>query len=58
MRAIDFFCGGGGMTNGLKQAGIDVIAGVDLDSEAKETYEINNSPAKFVNVITEVYIYG
>ena len=49
MRAIDFFCGGGGMTNGLIQAGIDVIAGVDLDPEAKETYEINNSPAKFVN---------
>lgn len=37
------------MTNGLIQAGINVIAGVDLDSEAKETYEINNSPAKFVN---------
>ena len=49
MRAIDFFCGGGGMTNGLIQAGIDVIAGVDLDPEAKETYEINNTPAKFVN---------
>lgn len=58
MRTIDFFCGGGGMTNELIQAGIDVIAGVDLDSEAKETYEINDSPAKFVNVITEVYIYG
>lgn len=25
-RAIDFFCGGGGMTCGLRQAGIDVIA--------------------------------
>ena len=49
MRAIDFFCGGGGMTNGLIQAGIDVIAGVDLDSEAKATYETNNAPAKFVN---------
>lgn len=46
------------MTNGLIQAKIDVIAGVDLDLEAKATYEINNSPAKFVNVITEVYIYG
>lgn len=49
MRAIDFFCGGGGMTNGLIQAGIDVIAGVDLDPEAKETYEVNNAPAHFVN---------
>ena len=49
MRAIDFFCGGGGMTNGLIQAGIDVIAGVDLDPEAQATYEANNAPAKFVN---------
>lgn len=38
-KAIDFFCGGGGMTCGLRQAGIDVIAGVDFDKDAKETYE-------------------
>lgn len=45
------------MTNGLIQAGIDVIAGVDLDPEAKETYEINNTPAKFVNAdITQLDI--
>lgn len=37
------------MTNGLIQAGIEVIAGVDLDSEAKETYEANNAPAQFIN---------
>ena len=49
MRAIDFFCGGGGMTNGLIQAGIEVIAGVDLDLEAKETYEYNNPGAVFVD---------
>ena len=36
-RAVDFFCGGGGMTYGLRQAGINVIAGVDLDAGAKET---------------------
>lgn len=29
-KAIDFFCGGGGMTCGLRQAGIDVIAGVNF----------------------------
>lgn len=49
MRAIDFFCGGGGLTNGFIQSGIDVIAGVDLDSEAQATYEANNGHAKFVN---------
>lgn len=41
-KAIDFFCGGGGMTCGLRQAGIDVVAGIDFDEEAKETYEFNN----------------
>ena len=39
-RAIDFFCGGGGMTCGLRQAGIDVIAGVDFDGkEPNRNYE-------------------
>ena len=48
-KAIDFFCGGGGMTCGLRQAGIDVIAGVDLDENAKETYEYNNPGSVFVH---------
>ena len=48
IKAIDFFCGGGGMTNGLKAAGIDVIAGIDIDTKCKETYEYNNKPAKFI----------
>lgn len=49
IRAIDFFCGGGGMTCGLRQAGIDVIAGVDFDKEAQETYEYNNPGSTFIN---------
>lgn len=47
-KAIDFFCGGGGMTCGLRQAGINVIAGVDFDKNAKDTYEINNPGSTFV----------
>jgi DNA (cytosine-5)-methyltransferase 1 len=47
-KAIDFFCGGGGMTCGLRLAGIHVLAGVDFDKEAKETYEINNSESTFI----------
>jgi DNA (cytosine-5)-methyltransferase 1 len=47
-KAIDFFCGGGGMTCGLRQAGIDVIAGVDIDKEVKETYEYNNKGTVFI----------
>lgn len=48
-KAVDFFCGGGGMTHGLIQAGINVVAGIDLDFAAKETYELNNPGAKFVH---------
>ena len=47
--AIDFFCGGGGMTCGLRQSGIDVIAGVDFDPTVGETYEFNNPGSKFIN---------
>ncbi|CZX26277.1 DNA-cytosine methyltransferase [Enterobacter hormaechei] len=40
--AIDLFCGGGGLTVGLKQAGYNVLAAVELDSVAAETYKANN----------------
>ena len=48
IKAIDFFCGAGGLTHGLKKAGIDVFAGVDLESSCKDTYEKNNN-ATFIN---------
>ena len=48
LKAVDFFSGAGGLTNGLKAAGIDVIAGVDIDSSCKETFEFNNDGAVFL----------
>ena len=45
--AIDLFCGIGGLTNGLKQSGIDVKAGIDFDKSCRYAYETNND-AKFV----------
>lgn len=48
LKAIDFFCSIGGMTYGFRQAGIDVIAGIDIDSSCKETYEHNNPRSKFI----------
>lgn len=47
LKAIDFFCGAGGMTRGMKMAGVKVIAGIDIDEDCKETYEINHPEAKF-----------
>lgn len=48
IKAVDFFCSGGGMTCGLSKAGIDVIAGIDNDPNCKETYERNNPRSKFI----------
>lgn len=42
IKAIDLFCGAGGVTRGLLDAGIDVIAGFDIDSSLKKVYEENN----------------
>jgi DNA (cytosine-5)-methyltransferase 1 len=39
--AIDLFCGAGGLAFGLQQAGIPVIAGVDVDHECKFAFETN-----------------
>lgn len=40
--AVDFFCGAGGTTRGLIDAGGYVIAGVDKDSRVDLTYTENN----------------
>ena len=45
--AVDLFCGAGGLTRGLKDAGIIVKKGYDIDSELKKTYEKNNGRTKF-----------
>jgi DNA (cytosine-5)-methyltransferase 1 len=49
LKAIDFFCGAGGMTYGFNLAGIKVLAGIDNDAECKETYELNNPGSEFIH---------
>lgn len=48
IKAIDFFCGAGGLTKGLQLANIDVIAGIDYNKACKDTYEKNNDTI-FIN---------
>ena len=48
IKAIDFFCGAGGLTRGLLDAGISVAAGIDNDDRVRKTYESNNEPSRFI----------
>ena len=48
IRAVDLFCGAGGLTYGLRQAGIEVVEGVDLDSTCRHAYEFNNG-SRFIH---------
>ena len=54
MIAIDFFCGGGGMTRGLINAGIDVLAGIDSNPNCCKTYEKNNNSIYIKSDITKL----
>ena len=45
--AVDLFCGIGGLTKGLSLAGINVVAGFDIDESCKFAYESNNN-SKFI----------
>lgn len=56
LKAIDFFCGGGGMSLGMRQAGIDVVVGIDNDSMCRETYEANHPDSVFIDA--DITNYG
>lgn len=44
--AVDLFCGAGGLTKGLNDAGIKVLLGIDVDPACEYPYTANNR-AKF-----------
>lgn len=48
LKAVDFFCGAGGVSCGFRKIGIKVLGGLDIDPKFKKTYELNNG-AKFLN---------
>ncbi len=42
LKAVDFFCGAGGVSCGFKNVGIEVLGGIDIDPQFEKTYEENN----------------
>lgn len=49
LKAVDFFCSGGGMSHGMQKAGIQILAGIDYDNTCRETYETNIKGAEFIH---------
>jgi len=49
LKAVDFFCSGGGMSYGMQEAGIQILAGIDFDENCKATYEANIKGAEFIH---------
>jgi DNA (cytosine-5)-methyltransferase 1 len=48
LKAVDFFCGGGGMSYGMLDAGINVLAGIDNEENCRDTYNVNIGQDKFI----------
>ena len=45
-KAIDLFCGAGGLSTGLKKSGFRLCLGVDIDEKALKTYKCNLKRSK------------
>jgi len=49
IKVFDFFSGCGGTSQGFKQAGLDIVFGLDFDKDASESFRLNFPEAEFVN---------
>ena len=49
IKVVDFFCGCGGTSAGLEASGMDIVAGVDIDADALDTYKHNFPDAMIFN---------
>jgi DNA (cytosine-5)-methyltransferase 1 len=48
LTAVDLFSGAGGLTLGLKQTGINVVAAVEIDPRVAKTYAVNHPEVKLL----------
>ena len=49
MRVIDLFAGVGGMSEGFKQAGYDIVLAVEFDKDIANSYKLNHAETEMIN---------
>lgn len=54
IKVVDLFCGAGGLTHGLQRAGLNVVAGYDIDATCRYAYEKNNNALFVQKSVTEL----
>ena len=54
LNCIDLFCGCGGFSKGLTDAGINIIAGIDIWNEAVLNYNKNFTHKAYCHDLTEL----
>ena len=54
LNVIDLFCGCGGMTKGLSDAGLNIIAGIDIWNTAVESYNNNFEHKAYCEDLTKL----
>ncbi len=51
---VDLFCGAGALSHGLKLAGMNILAGYDLDARCKHAFESNNNADFFARDVAKL----
>ena len=49
LNVLDLFCGAGGLSEGFKQAGFNVVLGIDNDESSLKTFKLNHSKTETLN---------
>jgi DNA (cytosine-5)-methyltransferase 1 len=58
LNTIDLCCGCGGFTQGLKDAGFNIVAGIDIWQSAISTYEANHATSDHLAICKDISTYG
>jgi DNA (cytosine-5)-methyltransferase 1 len=56
IKAVDLFCGAGGLTRGLEAAGISVISGVDIDPACEYAFTANNRAGFLLKSVEDIVV--